>query len=123
MSDAPLIANVLATSLRPILRQTAHQLTLMGHVQDSDEFARNWLGSFDAYDRLGGYTLLELADVVQSLEFGLGLQECIYQSDWEEAQSDRDRWQARVRLSALRLQQIRLRRWKRDSGWQAVMFD
>ena len=123
MSDAPLIANALATSLRPLLRQTAHQLTLMGLVQDSDEFARNWLGAFDAYQRLSGFTLLELANVVNSLELGLGLQECIYQSNWEEAQSDRDRWQARVRLSALRLQLIRLRRWKRDSGWQAVMFD
>ena len=123
MSDAPLIANALATSLKPLLRQIAHQLTLMGHVKDGDEFARNWLGSFDAYDRLRGYTLLELADVVQSLEFGLGLQECIYQSDWEQAQSDRDSWQARVRLSALRLMLVRLRRWKRESGWQTVMFD
>ena len=123
MSNAPLIANALAISLRPIVRQTAHQLTLMGLVQDSDEFARNWLGAFDAYKRLSSLTLLELADVVQSLEFGLGLQECLYQSDFEDAVADRDRWQARVRLSALRLQLIRLRRWKRESGWQAVIFD
>ena len=123
MSNAPLIANALATSLRPIIRQTAHQLTLMGLVQDSDEFARNWLGAFDGYQRLPSFTLLELASVVQSLEFGLGLQECLYQSDFEDAVEDRDRWQARVRLSALRLQLIRLRRWKRESGWQAVMFD
>lgn len=82
-----------------------------------------WLGNFDAYDRLTGYSLLELAGVVHSLEFGLGLQECVYQSEWEEALSDRQRWQTRVRLSALRLQLIRLRKWKRDSGWQAVMFD
>ena len=123
MRDAPLIANALAISLRPIVRQTAHQLTLMGLVQDSDEFARNWLGAFDAYKRLPSSTLLELADVVQSLEFGLGLQECLYQSDFEDAVADRDRWQARVRLSALRLQLIRLRRWKRESGWQTVMFD
>ena len=123
MSDAPLIANALAISLRPIVRQTAHQLTLMGLVQDSDEFARNWLGAFDAYKRLPSFTLLELASVVQSLEFGLGLQECLYQSDFEDAVADRDRWQARVRLSALRLQLIRLRRWKRESGWQTVMFD
>ena len=123
MSNAPLIANALAISLRPIVRQTAHQLTLMGLVQDSDEFARNWLGAFDAYQRLSSFTLLELATVVQSLEFGLGLQECLYQSDFEDAVGDRDRWQARVRLSALRLQLIRLRRWKRESGWQAVMFD
>jgi hypothetical protein len=123
VSDVPLIANALAISLRPIVRQTAHQLTLMGLVQDSDEFARNWLGAFDAYKRLPSSTLLELADVVQSLEFGLGLQECLYQSDFEDAVADRDRWQARVRLSALRLQLIRLRRWKRESGWQTVMFD
>ena len=117
------MANALAISLRPIVRQTAHQLTLMGLVQDSDEFARNWLGAFDAYKRLSSLTLLELADVVQSLEFGLGLQECLYQSDFEDAEADRDRWQARVRLSALRLQLIRLRRWKRESGWQTVIFD
>lgn len=123
MSGAPLIANALAISLRPIVRQTAHQLTLMGLVQDSDEFARNWLGAFDAYQRLSSFTLLELASVVQSLEFGLGLQECLYQGDFEEAVTDRDRWQARVRLSALRLQLIRLRRWKRESGWQTVMFN
>ena len=118
--DAPLIASALATSLRPIVRQTAHQLTLMGLVQDSDEFATNWLGRLDAYDRLPGLTLLELAGVVHSLEFGMGLEECLLQSNWEEAVTDRERWQARVRLSALRLQLVRLRRWKRESGWQAV---
>lgn len=120
---APLIASALATSLRPIVRQTAHQLTLMGLVQDSEEFATNWLGQFDAYERLLGLTLLDLAGLVHSLEFGLGLQECVYQDQWENASTDRDRWQARVRLSAIRLQRVRLRRWKRDSGWQTVLFD
>jgi hypothetical protein len=121
--DAPELARTLAISLRPIIRQTAHQLTLMGLVQDSHDFATQWLGNFDAYDRLAGYSLLELASVVHSLEFGMGLQECVYQSEWEEALSDRQRWQTRVRLSALRLQLVRLRRWKRESGWQGVMFD
>jgi hypothetical protein len=121
--DAPLIASALATSLRPIVRQTAHQLTLMGLVQDSHDFSMKWLGNFDAYDRLPGLTLLELAGVVHSLEFGMGLEECLLQSNWEEAVTDRECWQARVRLSALRLQLVRLRRWKRESGWQAVMFD
>lgn len=95
----------------------------MGLVQDSEEFAANWLGRFDAYDRLSGLTLLELAGVVHSLEFSIGLEECLLQSNWEEAVTDRQRWQARVRLSALRLQLVRLRRWKRESGWQTVMFD
>lgn len=121
--DAPELARTLAISLRPIVRQTAHQLTLMGLVQDSDEFATKWLGNFDAYDRLSGYSLLELASVVHSLEFGMGLQECLYQADWEDAVTDRARWQARVKLSALRLQLVRLRRWKRESGWQTVMYD
>ena len=120
---APELARTLAIRLRPIVRQTAHQLTLMGLVQDSHEFATKWLGNFDAYDRLSGYSLLELASVVHSLEFGMGLQECLYQADWEEAQTDRDRWQARVKLSALRLKLVRLRRWKRESGWQGVMLD
>ena len=121
--DAPKLSYLLATSLRPVIRQTAHQLTLLGLVQDSEEFSTKWLGNFDAYDRLGAFSLLELASVVHSLEFGLGLQECVYQDEWEEAKTDRQRWQTRVRLSALRLQLIRLRKWKRDSGWQAVMFD
>lgn len=121
--DAPLIASALATSLRPVLRQTAHQLTLLGLVQDDEEFSVIWLGSERAYHRLGGLSLLDLAGLVHSLEFGLGLQECVYQDQWENAETDRDRWQSRVRLSALRLQRIRLRRWKRDSGWQAVLFD
>ena len=95
----------------------------MGLVQDSGEFATKYLGSFEAYDRLGSFGLLELASVVHSLEFGMGLQECLYQGDWEEALTDRERWQTRVRLSALRLQLVRLRRWKRESGWQTVMFD
>ncbi|WP_299724058.1 hypothetical protein [Devosia sp.] len=109
--------------MRPLIRQTAHQLTLLGLCQDSEEFSTKWLGDLDAYRRLSGFSLLELASVVHSLEFGLGLQECVYQDDWEEAKTDRDRWQARVRLSTLRLQLTRLRRWKRDSGWQTVMFD
>lgn len=121
--DAPRLTYLLATSLRPVLRQTAHQLTLLGLVQDSDEFSTKWLGNFDAYDRLGGFSLLEIASVVHSLEFGLGLQECVYQDEWEEAKTHRQRWQTRVRLSALRLHLIRLRKWKRDSGWQTVLFD
>lgn len=118
-----MLAHALATSLRPIVRQTAHQLTLLGLVQDSEEFSTTWLGSENAYNRLSGFGLLELAGVVQCLEFGLGLQECVLQGEWEDAQTDRERWQARVRLSALRLQLVRLRRWKRQSGWQSVIFD
>lgn len=119
--SAPLLAHALATSLRPIVRQTAHQLTLLGLVQDSEEFSITWLGSENAYNRLSGFGLLELAGVVQCLEFGLGLQECVLQGEWEDAQTDRERWQARVRLSALRLQLVRLRRWKRESGWQLLL--
>lgn len=121
--DAPTIAYLIATSLRPVIRQTAHQLTLLGLITDTDDYSQKWLGNHDAYDRLSAFTLLELASVVHSLEFGLGLQECIYADQWEEAKSDRDRWQSRVRLSALRLQLFRLRKWKRESGWQALMFD
>lgn len=108
-------------TLRPIIRQTAHQLTLLGLVEDCAEFSLTWLGNQHAYDRLAGLSLFELAGAVQSLEFGLGLQECVLQGNWEDAQSDRERWQARVRLSALRLQIVRLRRWKRESGWQTIM--
>src|SRR5690606_20986173 len=121
--DAPELARTLAISLRPIIRQTAHQLTLMGLVQDSHEFAAQWLGNFDAYDRLGGYSLCELVSVVHSLEFGMGLQECLYQAEWEDAVTERERWQPRVRLRAVRGQLVLLRRWERESGWQGVMFD
>jgi hypothetical protein len=117
----PRIAYLLATSLRPIVRQTADQLTLLGLVADCHDFSTKWLGNFDAYQRLTALGLLELASVVQSLEFGLGLQECIFQGDWEDAVTDRERWQARVRLSALRAQLIRLRKWKRESGWQGLL--
>ena len=122
-SEAQELARTLAASLKPLLRQTAHQLTLLGLVVDSNDYSTKWLGNHDAYQRLSAFSLLELASVVHSLEFGLGLQECVYQGDWEDAQSDRDRWQARVPLSALRLQLIRLRKWKRESGWQGAMFD
>lgn len=106
-----------------MLRQTAHQLTLLGLVVDTDDYSQKWLGNHDAYQRLSAFTLLELASVVHSLEFGLGLQECIYQDEWEVAKTDTARWQSRVRLSALRVQLVRLRKWKRESGWQALMFD
>ncbi|WP_375449952.1 hypothetical protein [uncultured Devosia sp.] len=121
--DAPTITYLIATSLRPVLRQTAHQLTLLGLVVDTDDYSQKWLGNHDAYQRLSAFTLLELASVVHSLEFGLGLQECIYQDEWEVAKTDTARWQSRVRLSALRVQLVRLRKWKRESGWQALMFD
>ncbi|MGV8856317.1 MAG: hypothetical protein ACOH2L_16950 [Devosia sp.] len=101
--EAPQFAYLLATSLRPVLRQTAHQLTLLGLTADTEEFSTKWLGSPNSYDRLSGLSLLEIASVVNSLEFGLGLQECVYQDDWQDAQTERDRWQTRVRLSALRL--------------------
>jgi len=118
-----LIAAGLAVSLRPILRNTAHQLTLLGLVEDELEFEARWMGITGSYHGLGGMTLMQLAQIVQSVEFGLGLQAAVYQFDWEDAQTDRDRWQARVRLSAARLLVVRLRHWKRNSGWQTVMFD
>lgn len=121
--DAPTIAYLIATSLRPVIRQTAHQLTLLGLITDTDDYSQKWLGNHDAYDRLSAFSLLELSSVVHSLEFGLGLQECLYQGEWEEAKTDTTRWQSRVRLSALRTLLIRLRKWKRESGWQALMFD
>jgi hypothetical protein len=120
---APVHAQLLAISLRPIIRQTAHQLTLLGLVQDDEEFSITWLGGEHAYHALGGLGLIDLAGVVHCLEFGLGLQQCVYQGEWEDAQTQRDRWQARVRLSAVRLQLVRLRRWKRESGWQELLSD
>ncbi|RZM23076.1 MAG: hypothetical protein EOO88_27335 [Pedobacter sp.] len=87
---------------------------------DSDDFSEKWLGDAAAYRALGSLGIAQLSVLLHSLEFGLGLQECVYQNEWEEAKSDRDRWQARVRLGALRLELQRLRRWKRDSGWCQV---
>lgn len=118
-----LIAAGLIVSLRPILRNTAHQLTLLGLVTDEFEFEATWMGINGSYHGLGGMSLIQLADIVRSVEFGLGLQASLYHFEWEDAVSDRDRWQARVRLSALRLQLVRLRRWKRESGWQDTLFD
>ena len=121
--EPSLIAAGLVVSLRPILRNVAHQLTLMGLVEDEFEFEARWMGITGSYHGLGGMTLMQLAQIVQSVEFGLGLQAAVYQFEWEDAASPRDRWQARVKLSAARLLVVRLRRWKRNSGWQAVLFD
>jgi hypothetical protein len=118
--EPSLIAAGLAGSLRPILRNTAHQLTLLGLVADELEFERVWMSIPGSYHGLGGMTLMQLAEILHSVEFGLGLQVCLYQYEWEDAVSDRDRWQARVRLSAVRLLVVQLRRWKRHNGWQAA---
>ncbi len=121
--EPSLIAAGLIISLRPLLRATAHQLTLLGLVDDELEFEARWMGIAGSYHGLGGMTLMQLAQIVQSVEFGLGLQAAVYQFEWEDAVSARDRWQARVKLSATRILIVRLRRWKRDSGWQTVLFD
>lgn len=66
------MAAALASSLRPLLRNTAHQLTLMGLVLDEFEFERVWMSTPGSYHGLGGMTLMQLADIVRSVEFGLG---------------------------------------------------
>ena len=121
--EPSLIAAGLATTLRPILRNTAHQLTLLGLVTDELDFEARWMSVTGSYHGLGGMTLMQLAQIVQSVGFGLGLQAAVYQFEWEDALSDRDRWQARVKLSAARLLIAKLGRWKRESGWQTLMSD
>lgn len=66
-----LIAAGLIVSLRPILRNTAHQLTLLGLVTDEFEFEATWMGINGSYHGLGGMSLIQLADIVRSVEFGL----------------------------------------------------
>ena len=118
--DQVALARLIASSLVPVLRHTAHQLTLLGLVQDEEDFSVCWLGSEGAYHRFRGFDLLELGGMVHSLEFGIGLQTCAYEDDWEKAKSDKERWQAKVRLAAMRSLKAKLRVWAREHGWQGV---
>lgn len=113
----------LAHSLRPILRQAAQQLTLLGRVVDLDDFSDAWLGEPQAYRHLGGMDLLELASVVGCLEIELGILLMELEAEWDQAKDDRDRWLANVRLRTVRALVKQLRAWKRDSDWIEVGFE
>lgn len=117
------LAAAMAADLRPVLRHTAQQLTLLGRVVDLDDFSTEWLGEPCAYVRLAGLDMLELASAVNCLELGLGIMTMFLHTEWEEAETERDRWQANTRLTAARALLRNLRTWKRQQRWREIGLD
>lgn len=110
----------MAQSLRPILRHTAQQLTLLGRIVDLDDFSEHWLGEEGGYHSLGGMDLLELASAVNCLELSLGILAMALHAEWEQTACDRTRWYANAQLTSARALLRELRRWKREHHWREV---
>lgn len=98
-------------------------MTLLGRVSDLEDFSTEWLGQPDAYVRLSGLDTLELASAVNCLELGLGIMTMFLHTEWEEAETERDRWQANTKLAASRALLRNLRAWKRKQRWREIGLD
>jgi hypothetical protein len=101
---------------KSMLLRVAHTLTLIGLVQNEQQFSENYLGRYPGYLLRGVDAYWGDHRMYEQLRMGLAIGQIMLMGQVEEAGSPTDMWQATIRYKTLVLLIKRYERWAGENS-------